>query len=122
MYTWGCSALDNDNHSKEVSGCGSFIISSTHGNGSIREGGSSRKRRHLSNMDINFSKQASVPSEKVGFINFFSNTYLILSFLLSLIRLVNQNEIFFSLFLSCCFNLVNLSWFYFICKYCRIPI
>ncbi|EOY09974.1 Uncharacterized protein TCM_025345 [Theobroma cacao] len=64
MYTWGCSALDNDNHSKEVSGCGSFIISSTHGNGSIREGGSSRKRRHLSNMDINFSKQASVPSEK----------------------------------------------------------
>ncbi|XP_022718530.1 uncharacterized protein LOC111276872 isoform X2 [Durio zibethinus] len=64
MYKWGCSTLNADNHPKEESGCGRFMIPLAHGNGSIRGGGSSRKRRELNNMDISFSKQVSLPSEK----------------------------------------------------------
>ncbi|XWS58799.1 hypothetical protein CRYUN_Cryun08bG0064600 [Craigia yunnanensis] len=64
MYTWGCSTLDVDNHSKKESGCGRFMIPSVHGNGSIRGGRPSRKQRQLSNIDISFSKQVSLPSEK----------------------------------------------------------
>ncbi|XWS42916.1 hypothetical protein CRYUN_Cryun16bG0055100 [Craigia yunnanensis] len=64
MYTWGCSTLDVDNHSKKESGCGCFMIPSAHGNRSSRGGGSSRKRRQLSNTDVSFSKQVSLPSEK----------------------------------------------------------
>ncbi|XWS65115.1 hypothetical protein CRYUN_Cryun05aG0063000 [Craigia yunnanensis] len=64
MYTWGSSRLDVDNHSKKESGCDRFIIPLAHGNGSICGGGSSRKRRQLSNMGTSFSKQVSLPSEK----------------------------------------------------------
>ncbi|XVF56492.1 hypothetical protein PTKIN_Ptkin06aG0125500 [Pterospermum kingtungense] len=64
MYTWGCSSMEVDNHYKRESGCGRFMCPSAHGNESIRGGGSSRKQRQLSNLDISFSKQTSLPSEK----------------------------------------------------------
>ncbi|XVE62218.1 hypothetical protein DITRI_Ditri06bG0100700 [Diplodiscus trichospermus] len=64
-YTWGRSTLDVDNHSKKESGCGGrFMIPSALGNGSIRGGGSSKKRRQLSSIDTRFNKQVSLPSEK----------------------------------------------------------
>ncbi|KAK8565079.1 hypothetical protein V6N13_020200 [Hibiscus sabdariffa] len=62
MYTWNCRTLDVDDHSKTEPGCGRFMLPSVHGNGSVRGGGSSRKRRQLSNKDLSFRKQVS--SEK----------------------------------------------------------
>ncbi|TYJ24269.1 hypothetical protein E1A91_A08G249700v1 [Gossypium mustelinum] len=62
MYTWNCSALDVDNHSKTEPGCGCFQLPSGPGNGSVRGGGSSRKRKQLRETELSFHKQVS--SEK----------------------------------------------------------
>ncbi|KAF7805263.1 putative transmembrane protein [Senna tora] len=62
MYTYGCSALD-DNHknSKMESSCSGFILQSIHGSGS------SRKRRQQSRTDsISLYKKDSLPANKVA--------------------------------------------------------
>ncbi|KAK8660295.1 hypothetical protein V6N13_051223 [Hibiscus sabdariffa] len=59
MYTWNCKTLDAEDHSKMEPGCGHFMLPSVHGNGSVRGGGLSRKRRQLSNTDLSFRKQVS---------------------------------------------------------------
>ncbi|MBA0852637.1 hypothetical protein Goshw_007848 [Gossypium schwendimanii] len=62
MYTWNCSVLDVDNHSKAEPGHGCFQLPSGPGNGSVRGGGSSRKRKQLRETELSFHKQVS--SEK----------------------------------------------------------
>ncbi|KAK8286099.1 hypothetical protein V6Z12_D08G270600 [Gossypium hirsutum] len=62
MYTWNCSALDVDNHSKAEPGHGCFQLPLGPGNGSVRGGGSSRKRKQLRETELSFHKQVS--SEK----------------------------------------------------------